>query len=577
MTNHSQQLSRQSSKKLIAQGQNYIIPDLVYSVCTASDIGVWMHTSKNLLRFLPSKHYLLIVPDSDVALFKSVTEPEFQVVPESVFVPGLEGRLRKIMPPSSIGRVGWYLQQFIKLAVLKEARDHENYVIWDADTVPLANIGFFRETGEVEYFTGTEQNQPYFDVTRKLLGIEKEVQCSFIAQCFPCKGAWARHFFDFIENKFPGSYENTMVELINFEEACGFSEYELLGCFVYHHYPKQVILSHKKWMRHGSALIGGPDSISREPYKHLIRNYEHITFERWQEPYSLLKTEDESFKRHLLGVRASALPTLEYFLNHLFVSEKVRTVVQIGANDGIQNDPLRKYLTESSSRKNLLVEPIPHYVEKLQKLYAGRNDITVIAAAAGASEDVRELFFIDPEVADEMNGEGPRNNWAHGQGSFDKPTVIHWINENSFRGQKYVERIHYFIQSIKSIKVDVAKTDSLLGINRCGLLLVIDVQGFEREVLEGIDWANPPEWIVIEDDLGKSFDYIAYFAKRGYHWVAGDQDKVFSRPVYHVRRDQGLISRTCGQYLRHLKFRIKKLGAKVIPSRARLFAKRMLN
>ena len=60
------------------------------------------------------------------------------------------------------------------------------------------------------------------------------------------------------------------------------------------------------------------------------------------------------------------------------------------------------------------------------------------------------------------------------------------------------------------------------------------VQGFESEVLDGIDWKNPPEWIVVEDDLGKSFDHIAYFSKRGYFWVAGEHDKVFSRISRHV-------------------------------------------
>ena len=36
------------------------------------------------------------------------------------------------------------------------------------------------------------------------------------------------------------------------------------------------------------------------------------------------------------------------------------------------------------------------------------------------------------------------------------------------------------------------------------LLVVIDVQGFELDVIRGIDWSYPPAYIVVEDDLKKS-------------------------------------------------------------------------
>lgn len=444
-------------------------------------------------------------------------------------MPGLKEILKGKIAPSSKGRIGWYLQQFIKLSVLKGAREYENFVIWDADTVPLKKIDFFRSTGEVEFYSGAEAHLPYFDLTQKLLGLGKIAKFSFIAQCFPCKGIWANEFFNFIESKFSESYENSLLNLIDFNESSGFSEYETLGSFVYHNYPKQIIVPGKKWERNGSALIGSPHNIYREPYKQIIKDFEHITFERWQEPFSILRAQDDTFRKHFLNVEGSSLPTLFTYLDDIFLSGKVRSVVQIGANDGVQNDPLRKYLEVPSTLKVQLVEPIPYYVEKLRQLYFGRSDIIVRDVAVGSTESIRELFFIDPEVADDMNGDGPKNDWAHGQGSFDKATVIHWINQNAFRGKKYVDNIDHYVRSITSINVNVVRTDSLLEKNRCGLLLVIDVQGFESEVLDGIDWMNPPEWVVIEDDLGRSFEYIAYFSKHGYRWVAGEHDKVFSR------------------------------------------------
>lgn len=302
MTSEKRQSLREFPTQGIDQAQGYNIPDLVYSVCTSANIGVWSHTSKNLLNFVPSKNYLLIVPDSDFELFKSITDRMFKIVPESVFVPGLKEILKGKFTPLSIGRIGWYLQQFIKLSVLKKAREYENYVIWDADNVPLKKIDFFRSSGEVEFFTGAEAHLPYFDLTQKLLGLGKIAKFSFIAQCFPCKGVWAKNFFNFIESKFSESYQNTLLNLIDFKEISGFSEYETLGSFIYHNYQKQIIVSGKKWVRNGSDLIGGPDNIYREPYKQIIKDYEYIAFERWQMPSSTLKVKDEFFRKYFLKV-----------------------------------------------------------------------------------------------------------------------------------------------------------------------------------------------------------------------------------------------------------------------------------
>ena len=57
-----------------------------------------------------------------------------------------------------------------------------------------------------------------------------------------------------------------------------------------------------------------------------------------------------------------------------------------------------------------------------------------------------------------MNGDGPFNNWAHGQGSFNLEVVIYWIKKNIFRGKKYIEKIPYFISSIESINVKIIQT-----------------------------------------------------------------------------------------------------------------------
>ena len=220
-------------------------------------------------------------------------------------------------------------------------------------------------------------------------------------------------------------------------------------------------------------------------------------------------------------------PDLDQFLEVFFSTDEQKVVVQIGANDGIQNDPLRKFLKTPGRYRSILVEPIPYYVDRLNQLYREREDIEIIQAAVGSSDDIGALYYIPSEVADKMNGDGPANNWAHGQGSFDRATVIHWIEANSFRGQNYRDNIPFFIDSIKEYSTPITKTDLILPKTNCDVLMVVDVQGFEIEVLNGIDWSCPPRWIVLEDDLGNTQTLFHYMDQKGFKWIAGNHDKVF--------------------------------------------------
>ena len=507
--------------------REFIVPDLTFSVCSASDIHTWQRTSFNLLEYVPSKYYVVIVPDNDVSVFRAITDKLINVIPETAYIGDLKNSLAQRM--SDKGRIGWYLQQFIKLSVLKEARKTENYLIWDADTVPLKKIGHFECSGKVQFYIGTENHPPYFEMNQKLLGIGKIAPFSFIAQSFPCKGIWANEFFRFIESSCKDSYVNVILDKINFNETSGFSEYETLGSFILSRFSDQIVLKSEKWSRNGCGLIGGIDNLDRHQYRQLLQEFDYVTFEHWDEPFSLLFNQSKEFVQSFMNFEQASKPESEYFLDNLFHTNSVRTVIQIGANDGIQNDPLRKYLLSTGAYEATLVEPIPFYVDKLKTLYADRADVKIVEAAAGSADELRDLFFIPPNLASEMNGEGPQNDWAHGQGSFDKNIVIHWIKANSFRGQIYSSKIDYYINSITSLKAAITKTEHLLPRDRSGLLLLIDVQGAELLVLNGIDWNNPPKWIVVEDDLENTFNLLQYFFARGFQWVAGQHDKIFMK------------------------------------------------
>ena len=58
--------------------------------------------------------------------------------------------------------------------------------------------------------------------------------------------------------------------------------------------------------------------------------------------------------------------------------------------------------------------------------------------------------------------------------------------------------------------------------------MVIDVQGFEINVLNGIDFKNnPPKYIIAEDDINKDNALENFMKSKNYSWIAGNTNKVF--------------------------------------------------
>jgi FkbM family methyltransferase len=221
--------------------------------------------------------------------------------------------------------------------------------------------------------------------------------------------------------------------------------------------------------------------------------------------------------------------SLSDFYEAYFSSGKEARLIQVGANDGVMCDPLRQFLVHGTKNiRAVLVEPIPFYYTKLRNLYADYPNITVLNVACGAFRGRAPLYFIEPSVADQMNGNGPPNNWAHGQGSFDRNIVKYWIERNRFRGEDYVRNIDNYLKSIISIDVEIIRlSDIEMSSRNDNLLLNIDVQGFELDVIRGIDWGHPPAYMVVEDYLNGSSPIDKYLREKGYFYLCGRVDKMF--------------------------------------------------
>lgn len=248
---------------------------------------------------------------------------------------------------------------------------------------------------------------------------------------------------------------------------------------------------------------------------------------------------------HIITIRQKWLSPLPIsaVIRFILVAKPDSTVLQIGANDGVSNDPLARHLRRHQG-KSFLVEALPYYYDKLIARYANNPRVHPINALVGDVSETQTFYYIDPHVASQMNGEGPMNNWAHGQGSLSRETIVSMIMANSFRGKEYKSRIPSYVNSIKATQLKMTTLRDLC--DSCSIcqidFLILDVQGSELNILKQIPnlRAKP---LAVMFEIDQSADYslrkktFALMNSLGYNLLAADaSDAIFCHDTLFSNR-----------------------------------------
>lgn len=134
----------------------------------------------------PQHIYLLIHKKFFGFYSKEFLEAEHvTLIDEAALVPGLNITTCREMVNSHFTkgmRAGWYFQQFLKMGFALSSYAKDYYLVWDADTLPTSPLRFFDEEGRALLTQKTEYHCPYFDTMQRLIGLDKSVDFSFIAE-----------------------------------------------------------------------------------------------------------------------------------------------------------------------------------------------------------------------------------------------------------------------------------------------------------------------------------------------------------------------------------------------------------
>ncbi len=180
-------------------------------------------------------------------------------------------------------RAGWYFQQFLKLAYARVCTD-EAYITWDADTIPLRPIPYQNGAGQYLFTIKDEYHPPYFDTLGALLGLQKQIPESFIAENMIFDTALVNEMLGEIEAN--GALEGgAFWEKILYAVAPGqlagsaFSEFETFGSYVLAKYPGRYALRRLETLRSGKNILG--EAPSREMLLWAGQSYDSVSIEKF--------------------------------------------------------------------------------------------------------------------------------------------------------------------------------------------------------------------------------------------------------------------------------------------------------
>lgn len=249
------------------------------------DIAV--KTIKSLHFFLNSRKIFVITSGEAFNGLKEKVENSvpLQFLDENELIEGCDlTEIKKIMldEMGTEGRANWYFQQFLKMAASLHPDIGDHYLIWDSDTLLLRQIEFFDDAGNILFNPIKDTSQSYFDVIRDALGIERQVEYSFINEHLMIKKDYMLELIDALEKRAPEnmSWVRYLIHSIGKQtfSYLGFSEFETYGNFVAYHHKNTYKPRLLKTARAGAEFFGM--NPNKYDYFRLMRNgYTLISFE----------------------------------------------------------------------------------------------------------------------------------------------------------------------------------------------------------------------------------------------------------------------------------------------------------
>lgn len=212
----------------------------------------------------------------------------------------------------------------------------------------------------------------------------------------------------------------------------------------------------------------------------------------------------EALRKPLLDLRRRKKTSVDLNLDRIIASyldattDATPEVLQIGANDGSSNDPIRKWV-RSDRFRTLLVEPQPDAFERLHNLYTGKEHVRLVQAAILDIDTTIPLYRIRPDKRGLYRSVYKRRANPTGISSLDKEHVKRFLLKvapdyfRSHDAEAWIDSI-----PVKAMTIDtLAKQHNLSKLD----ILQCDVEGFDHVVVNAVldsTMVHSPKIVIFE-------------------------------------------------------------------------------
>lgn len=146
--------------------------------------------------------------------------------------------------------------------------------------------------------------------------------------------------------------------------------------------------------------------------------------------------------------------------------------VQIGSNDGLQNDPLHKVLEKRESWIGLFVEPVPYLFDRLRRNY-GDSPRYKFANVAVNSGEAATFYWVDPSAKRNIPD---LPYWYDQLGSFNRNHILNHLDG--------VLEPYIVSREIEGVTLaDLLNREGIRSID----VLHIDTEGWDWRILSQLD------------------------------------------------------------------------------------------
>ena len=200
-------------------------------------------------------------------------------------------------------------------------------------------------------------------------------------------------------------------------------------------------------------------------------------------------------------------PSYDFFNQFSQMHNRSVNFIQIGANDGLRNDPIREFVVRDGWA-GIFVEPLPEVFTQLKKNYhrvRASHLVFVNAAISRSNSESISFWTFDDRFLAALPFE--KRMWYLRKSSISKDRL-----------KKVVRASPSFDQVIKEVKVPCMTLSYLVQKYWVGgriNLLVIDAEGHESAILTSMDFEvlNPDaiffESLHLGRDKNKVFDFLS--------------------------------------------------------------------